>query len=123
MIDVNELRANPENFRASQRARGADESLIDAIMSADASRREALIRYEYLRAEQNVFGKKVAQAKGEEKQALLAEVKELAASVKAAPADSDAAQAKQEDLLRSIPNLVEDGVPAGGEDDFGSSRR
>ncbi|WP_336714578.1 serine--tRNA ligase [Arthrobacter sp. USHLN218] len=118
MIDVNELRANPEVFRASQRARGADESLIDAIVSADASRREAITRYESLRAKQNAFGKKVAQAKGEEKQALLAEVKELAASVKAAQADSEAAQATQDALVRSIPNVVEDGVPAGGEDDF-----
>ena len=33
------------------------------------------------RAEQKQMGKKVAQAKGEEKQQLLAEVKELAAAV------------------------------------------
>jgi seryl-tRNA synthetase len=118
VIDVNELRANPEIFRASQRARGADDSLIDAVISADSARREAITRYESLRAEQNAFGKKVAQAKGEEKQALLAEVKELAASVKAAQAESDAAQTEQESLLRRIPNLIEDGVPAGGEEDF-----
>ena len=79
MIDVKDLSENPDKFRASQRARGADESVVDAIISADAARRAALIRFENLRAEQNVFGKKVAQAKGEEKQALLAEVKVLAA--------------------------------------------
>ncbi|TJY70097.1 serine--tRNA ligase [Arthrobacter sp. CAU 1506] len=118
MIDVNELRANPEIFRASQRARGADESVVDAVIAADVARREAINRYEGLRAEQNVFGKKVAQAKGEEKAALLAQVKELAASVKEAQAASDAAQGQQESLLRSIPNLIEEGVPAGGEDDF-----
>ena len=118
MIDVNELRANPEIFRASQRARGADESIVDAVIAADVTRREAINRYEGLRAEQNVFGKKVAQAKGEEKAALLAQVKELAASVKEAQAASDAAQNQQESLLRSIPNLIEDGVPAGGEEDF-----
>ncbi|MET1156147.1 serine--tRNA ligase [Arthrobacter sp.] len=118
MIDVNELRATPEIFRASQRARGADESVVDAVVAADVARREAINRYEGLRAEQNAFGKKVAQAKGEEKAALLAQVKELAASVKEAQAASDAAQNQQESLLRSIPNLIEDGVPAGGEDDF-----
>ena len=63
-------------------------------------------------------GKKVAQAKGEEKQALLAEVKALAASVKAASAEADLVQAAQDELLRTIPNLIEDGVPAGGEDDY-----
>ena len=118
MIDVNELRENPEKFRASQRARLADESIVDAIISADAARRDARTRYETLRAEQNAFGKRVAQAKGEEKQALLAEVKELAAAVKAAGAEADAIQAESDALLRRIPNLVSDGVPVGGEDDF-----
>lgn len=118
MIDVKDLSENPDKFRASQRARGADESVVDAIVSADAARRAALIRFENLRAEQNAFGKKVAQAKGDEKQALLAEVKVLAASVKAASAEADVAQARQEELLRGIPNLIEDGVPEGGEDDY-----
>jgi seryl-tRNA synthetase len=118
VIDVKDLSENPDKFRASQRARGADETLVDAIIDADAARRAALISFENLRAEQNAFGKKVAQAKGEEKQALLAEVRELAGAVKAASAEADAAQAKQEELLRTIPNLIEDGVPAGGEDDY-----
>ena len=118
MIDVKDLSENPDKFRASQRARGADESAVDAIIAADSARRAALIRFENLRAEQNLFGKKVAQAKGEEKQALLADVKVLAASVKAASAEADLAQSAQEELLRSIPNLIEEGVPAGGEDDY-----
>ena len=118
MIDVKDLSENPDKFRASQRARGADESVVDAIIAADSARRAALIRYENLRAEQNVFGKKVAQAKGDEKKALLAEVKELANTVKAASAEADAVQIKQDELLRAIPNLIEDGVPEGGEDDY-----
>ncbi|QCB95889.1 serine--tRNA ligase [Arthrobacter sp. PAMC25564] len=118
MIDVKDLSENPDKFRASQRARGADESVVDAIIAADSARRAALIRFENLRAEQNAFGKKVAKAKGEEKQALLADVKVLAASVKAASAEADVAQATHEELLRVVPNLIEDGVPAGGEDDY-----
>ncbi len=118
MIDVKDLSENPDKFRASQRARGADESVVDAIIAADAARRAALIRFENLRAEQNAFGKKVAQAKGEEKQALLAEVKALAAEVKAASAEADVVQAAHEELLRGIPNLIGDGVPEGGEDDY-----
>jgi seryl-tRNA synthetase len=118
VIDVNELRAHPDKYRTSQRARRADESLVEDIMSADAARREAVTRHETLRADQNAFGKKVAQAKGEEKQALLAEVKELAADVKKAAALADEARARQEDLVRRLPNLIEDGVPEGGEEDF-----
>jgi len=118
VIDVKELAENPELFRASQRDRGADESLIDQILAADSARRESIASFETLRAEQKAFGKKVAQAKGEEKQALLAEVQELAAQVKAADAASSAAQAELERLQRLIPNLIQEGAPAGGEEDF-----
>ena len=31
MIDVKDLSENPDKFRASQRARGADESVVDAL--------------------------------------------------------------------------------------------
>ncbi|GAA1881285.1 serine--tRNA ligase [Paeniglutamicibacter psychrophenolicus] len=118
MIDVKLLSENPDTFRASQRARGADESLIDAILAADSARRESIASFEALRAQQNAFSKKVGAAKGEEKQALLAEVKELSQNVKAAQAASDEAAAAYSALQRSIPNLILDGVPSGGEDDF-----
>lgn len=112
------LTENPDLYRASQRARGADESLIDQLLEADTARRETIATYERLRAEQNAFSKKVGQAKGDERSALLAEVKELAASVKSAQAQSDEASAKCTELQRLIPNLIIDGIPSGGEDDF-----
>ena len=118
MIDVKDLTENPEKYRASQRARGADEGLVDSISAADTRRRASLTEYETLRAQQNAFGKKVAAAKGEEKQALLAEVKDLAQKVKAAQASADEAQAEMDELMRIVPNLIIDGIPAGGEEDY-----
>ncbi|SDI19299.1 seryl-tRNA synthetase [Arthrobacter subterraneus] len=118
MIDVNELRGNPEKFRLSQRARKADESLVDAIIAADSRRRESVTRAEALRAEQNAFSKRVAKAQGDDRQALLAEVKELAASVKTAAAEAEGAKSEADALLRRLPNAILDGVPAGGEEDF-----
>ncbi|MFC4369524.1 serine--tRNA ligase [Citricoccus nitrophenolicus] len=118
MIDVKHLIENPDLYRASQRARDADESLVDRIVSADVERRASITSFEDLRAQQKAFGKKVAAAQGEEKQRLLAEVKDLAASVKTTEAAADEAKQRLEDLQRRFPNLIEDGVPAGGEDDF-----
>ncbi len=118
VIDVNELRAEPEKFRRSQAARRADAPLVDAIVAADVRRREAVTRHETLRAQQNAYGKQVAKASGAEKQELLAEVKELATAVKTAAAQAEDIKAEQESLLRRLPNLIEDGVPAGGEEDF-----
>ena len=42
MIDVKHLAENPDLYRASQRAREDDESLVDQIITADADRRAAL---------------------------------------------------------------------------------
>lgn len=112
------LTDNPDLYRASQRARGADETLVDQLLDADVARRETIAAFETLRSEQNVFSKKVGKAKGEERAALLAEVKDLAAKVKQAQATADAAAAKASALQRSIPNLIVEGIPSGGEDDF-----
>ncbi len=118
MIDLRELRADPERVRASQQARGEDPGVVDVVLSADERYRTALAGFESARADQKAFGKKVAQARGEEKQALLAEVKDLSARVKALEAEAGQAEQEREAALRHIGNVVMDGVPAGGEDDY-----
>ena len=118
MIDPQLLRAAPEVVEASQRARGADVALVARAAQADAARRDAIAEFERLRSEQNAFGKRVAAASKEEKPALLAQVKELAAAVKAASERSSEAEAVAEEALGAIPNVVIDGVPEGGEDDY-----
>ncbi|WP_019158647.1 serine--tRNA ligase [Brevibacterium senegalense] len=123
MIDLQRLRDEPELFKASQRARGGDESLVDEVLSADSARRSALTEFEAARAQQKDFGKQVAQAKGEEKAALVAQAQELSARVKALQADADDADFAFDALLRRLPNLILDGVPTGGEEDSVELRR
>ncbi len=118
MIDIRLLREDPDLVRASQRARGEDEGVVDAILAADERRRSSLTAYERLRAEQKVMGKEVARAQGEDKQALLARTKEVAAQVKALRASADAADAELGTLVRTIGNVVEPEVPVGGEEDY-----
>ena len=118
MIDLTLLRDNPETIKASQRSRGAEESLVDQAIALDKSRRELLQQFEALRAEQNVFGKQVAAAPKDQKQALVDQAQELAARVKQASAKADEAEAELNQVLYKIDNVVIAGVPAGGEDDF-----
>ena len=118
MIDVRALRENPEPARASQRARGANPGLVDEIIEADAARRGALQEFESLRATQKEVSKSVGRASKEERPAILAKAKELAEQVKAAEARANAAGAEADRLARQLPNLVLDGVPRGGEDDY-----
>ncbi|EAQ00853.1 seryl-tRNA synthetase [Janibacter sp. HTCC2649] len=118
MIDLKLLRDNPDRVRASQRARGEDESVVDAVLAAEEKRRNSLTAFEQLRAEQKAMGKQVAQAQGDEKQALLARTKEISAQVKLNQTTADEAAGELDRLQRSIGNVIEDGVPVGGEDDY-----
>ncbi|WP_072691369.1 serine--tRNA ligase [Rhodococcus marinonascens] len=118
MIDLKFLRENPDAARESQRTRGEDPSLVDALLGADASRRAAVLAGDNLRAEQKAFGKKVGQASPEERPALLEGSKELAAKVRQAEAEQAEAQSALDTAHRAISNIVQEGAPAGGEDDF-----
>ncbi|TQJ48990.1 serine--tRNA ligase [Phycicoccus sp. SLBN-51] len=118
MIDIKLLREDPDRVRASQRARGEDEGVVDQILAADERRRSSLTEFERLRAEQKSMGKQVAQAQGEAKQALLAQTKEMAAKVKELQATATEAEELLDTLVRRVGNVIEPGVPVGGEDDY-----
>jgi seryl-tRNA synthetase len=118
VIDPRLLREDPERVRRSQRTRGADESAVDAALAADTARREAIGRAEALRAEQKSLGKGVASAQGDERDALLAKLGDLAAQVKQAEAEETLNQDLYDGWMRRIDNVVEDDVPPGGEDDY-----
>ena len=118
MIDLKVLREDPERVRASLRARVEDVGLVDALLAADERRRGAVATADGLRAEQRALGKQVGKARGDERDALLARGKELSAGVKAAEAEQGAADEALAAAHRAVPNVVIDGVPAGGEDDF-----
>ena len=118
MIDPQLLRENPDAVRASQRLRGSSVELVDEALAADLARRTAISAFEADRAEQNAFGKVVAAAPKEQKAALVAEAQSLAARVKEGQAKVADAEADFARIVGSIQNIVIDGVPAGGEDDF-----
>ncbi|WP_156232160.1 serine--tRNA ligase [Corynebacterium occultum] len=117
MIDLKFLRENPDIVRASQETRGEDPQLVDQLISADESRREAIKAADDLRAEHKAFGKKIGQAAPEERPALLEGSNELKAKVKAAEETQAAAEQAVQELQLKLNNVVE-GAPAGGEDDF-----
>jgi seryl-tRNA synthetase len=118
VIDLRLLREDPDRVRASQRARGESEGAVDALLSADEERRAAVAAFEAVRAEQNQLGKRMPKASGDERTALLARTKELAAQVKAAQAEVDRAETALRAAQLAVPNVIEDGAPPGGEDDF-----
>lgn len=118
MIDSNLLRENPDAIKASQRARGNDESIVDDAVAADANWRKCLQAYEALRAEQNAAAKLVGSASKEERPALIQAGQVLAEKVKAALEIANAAEVHLNEIIWKIENVVIEGIPAGGEENF-----
>lgn len=118
MIDIKFLRENPDVVRKSQKDRGEDPTIVDQVLAADVARRAAIVEFEALRAQQNIFSKSVGAAQGDEKTALLEEGKELSVKVKEAETRKTEAEKKMHDLALLLSNLLDPEAPVGGEADF-----
>ncbi|MEV8532333.1 serine--tRNA ligase [Streptomyces sp. NPDC051211] len=118
MIDLRLLREDPDRVRASQRARGEDVGLVDALLSADERRRSSGVRFDELRNEQKSLGKLIPKATPEERAELLKKAEQLKADVKAAEAEQNEADEAARALLLQLGNIVHPDVPVGGEEDF-----
>ncbi|MEU9994693.1 serine--tRNA ligase [Streptomyces sp. NPDC048370] len=118
MIDLRLLREDPDRVRASQRARGEDVELVDALLSADERRRSSGVRFDELRSEQKALGKLIPKASPEERAELLQKAEQLKTDVKAAEAEQNEADETARALLLQLGNIVHADVPVGGEEDF-----
>jgi len=118
VIDLRLLRADPDRVRASQIARGDDPMLVDALLAADDARRAAVTRADDLRRQQKEASQAVRTASPQDRPGLLDRAKALAAQVKQAELAQGEADASVRAAHLAVPNVVLDGVPPGGEQDF-----
>ncbi|HEY6819279.1 MAG TPA: serine--tRNA ligase [Mycobacterium sp.] len=118
MIDLKLLRDNPDAVRESQKKRGEDPTLVDTLLAADTARRTAISTADSLRADQKAASKKVGAASADDRPTLLQQAKDLAEQVKSAEAQQAEAEATFAAAHMAISNVIIDGVPAGGEDNF-----
>ena len=118
MLDIQFIREHADIVRESQRKRGESVELVDEVLSADTTRRTALREFEAARAQQKEIGRKVAAASGDEKAALIAQTKDLAAKVAQYKATADSAAEAYTTAMWKLSNIVEPEAPEGGEDDY-----
>jgi seryl-tRNA synthetase len=124
MLDLKLVREDPERVRAALAKRGpgvADQ--VDRLLEADTARRRLVTEVDALRAEQKRRGKEVARATPEEREQVLAGLKELSARLDEAEARLRDAEVELGELQARIPNLPDPAVPAGGEEDSVELRR
>jgi seryl-tRNA synthetase len=118
VIDLKLVREDPDGVRRSQLSRGEDPGLVDVLLDADADRRAAISAADTLRAEQKAASKSVGAASAQDRPALLEHAKQLAADVREAQARQAEAETTFHTAHLAIPNVIIEGVPPGGEDDY-----
>ena len=112
MLDLKEIRRDPEPVRAALARRGA-EGVLDELLALDARRREILPRLEELRASQNAANDRIAEAKrsGEDASAAIEEMRGVAAEVKELQAEVGGVEEKLNAALAGIPNPPDPTAP------------
>jgi seryl-tRNA synthetase len=118
VISLRLVRENPDLARASQWARGEPEAAVDTLLAAEERRRLAVQHFEGLRAEQKQLSRGMRSATGAERAELVTRTKELSDQVKTAEAAVTSAEAALREAHMAVSNVVEEGTPPGGEDDY-----
>jgi seryl-tRNA synthetase len=116
MIDIKDLRENPEKYRkaAEKKRMTAD---VAAVLDVDARSIAAQQEYERLRAEQNEASKQISKLKDPaEKKAAIDKVAALKSHVKDAEERWKAAETQLRPLLLQLPQPADDDVPEGKDD-------
>lgn len=117
MIDINAIRNDPEKIRTAllKRMKEVD---FTGLLSWDEERRSLIAETDALKAKRNeVSGViPVRKKQGEDVTALLAEMKEVSATIKEKDARLDGISARIKEFLDGLPNIPDDDVPAGGKE-------
>ena len=106
-------------------AAASSAAVVDEVISLDARRREAIERFETLRAEQNRVSQSIARAKkdGEDASAAIAEMQQVAAEVKELALERDAVDARAAAASREPSEPRRPGRAARGHDRPRGGRR
>ena len=112
MLDLKEIRRDPEAARTALARRRADDRL-DEVLRLDARRRELLPAEEALRAEQNRASKAIGAAKqgGGDASAEIAAMQDVAARAKELSASRAEVDSELDRLLATLPNLPLESAP------------
>lgn len=119
MLDIKFIRNNPDAVKEGMKKRNKNmDAQVDEILEIDRERREINAKSDGMKAEQNAASKQIPAMKkaGKSTDELLAKMKKLSESVKECGARLAELEAKQKELLYSIPNIPNETVP-GGQDD------
>jgi seryl-tRNA synthetase len=117
VLDLKEIRDDPDPARESLRRRGLDPALIDEALQLDESRRALLPELEELRRQKNEASKSIGelQRTGADATEAIAAVKAIGEREKELDAELLVIEARRLQSLAALPNLVDPAAPAEDE--------
>ena len=118
MLDAKIVRANPEEIAQLLKKKGY-EFPVSQFTELENQRKQLQVDTENLQNERNTRSKGIGKAKaaGEDIQPLLAEVADLGSKLDAAKADLNTVQEQLDDLLSGVPNIPNEEVPEGADEE------
>lgn len=115
MIDLNDFRANPDAYKQACLDKRVSFD-VEQFLALDTKRRELIVEFEKLRAEQNIVTKEVPKLQGEEKLLKLAQLKEMSNQVKQQGDALREVEQQWGELQLLIPAIPLSSVPKGRTD-------
>ena len=117
MLDANIIRENPDMIREMIRNRRKDEKYLDQFLEADGKWRSLTEEGNRLRKTRNEVSMKISKMeKGEEKDARIAEMREVSNRIAEIDKELVVEDELRTDALLNIPNIPHPSVPIGKDD-------
>lgn len=118
MLNMSVLRDNPDLVKKAIADRNMKLNL-DAILDIEAKRRTLLHETEALKSQRNTVSKEIGVLKknGEDASALMSQMKEVSAQIKAKDTELSSVEASFKQELLTIPNIPHESVPVGADED------
>lgn len=121
MLDLRQIRQDPEAFKALLARRGDAEGTgasVDRVLGLDTERRALIGEGDELKSRRNAASQQVAERKRAKESAddLIAEVRSIGDRIREIDARLREVEGEIDDLLLRLPNPVHESVPVGGEE-------
>jgi seryl-tRNA synthetase len=113
VLDLREIRADPDRARSALSRRGLPPETVDDLLELDARRRELLPELEGIRKQKNDASKRIGQLQrqGEDPARAIAEVRAVGEREKGLQAELAAREERLEALMAGVPNLPDVSAP------------
>ncbi|MEM0091693.1 MAG: serine--tRNA ligase [Saccharolobus sp.] len=112
------LRKSPEELKNNLKKRFIDINIVDRAVELDKKWRQILQETEKLRHQHNVLSSQISKLSGEDRKKKIEESKKLLEMLEEKEKELERIEKERDAILASLPNLVDDDVPIGPDENY-----